>query len=256
MNEADVLEEFEIERLSEAYLPGADLYEANLSGVDLSGANLCDCDLVGADLSGANLSGANLSGANLFGANLSKANLSRADLTDCSLRGANLSRADLSLADLSGANLAGANLSWANFAEADLSGADLSNANLYRTNLTGVTGLASTEEEMTMLVLLSEQIRQEAFEFNMGHWHGGDKEIFPDESSFESLLNTCGTTHCAAGYCQVKLAEEGHPLALISAGVAGSYAIPSMARCFASSEEKFIEYLDDFISGKESLLQR
>jgi len=256
MNEADVLKEFEIEGLSEAYLSGADLYEANLSGVDLSRADLCDCDLVGADLSG----------ANLRCASLHDANLSRADL-----RGANLSEAELMGADLSGANLSGADLSRANLFEAnlhdaDLRGANLSGTNLFDTNLSGadllgVTGLASMKEEMEMLILLREQIRKESFVFSMDHFHGElsnywHGEESPNNSSFDSLLNTCGTTHCGAGFCQVELAKEGNPIALTSASIVGSYAIPSMAWLFPSSKEEFIVYLDKLISGECPLLQR
>jgi len=293
MNEAELLEKYKLKKLSGAdltdcnlsgcYLPRANLYGvylcgANLSGADLHEANLSLAILTGVDLHEANLSGAYLSGALLFGVDLCKSNLSGADLSGVrlckaflygvDLRGADLSRADLSRAYLRGAdltdcNLSGAYLSGAILSEAILSGAnlseaDLSGANLSGVNLSGVTGLASMEEEMRMLVLLREQTREEAFEFDMGDWDGEDEagEIFPDESSFESLLNTCGTTHCVAGFCQVELARRKNPLALISAGVAGSYAIPSMARYFASSKEKFIEYLDDFISGKKPLLQR
>jgi hypothetical protein len=109
------------------------------------------------------------------------------------------------------------------------------------------------KEEMEMLILLREAIRQESFEFDMSHWHG---ETYPDISSFESFLNTCGTTHCSAGFCQAELARRKNPLALISAEVAGSYAIPSMARLFTSSKEEFTAYLDKLISGEEPLLQR
>ena len=194
-------------------------------------------------LSGAFLYGADLRGADLHEVNLSRAYLRGADLTDCNLSGANLSGAILSEAILSGAILSGANLS---------------GVNLSGVNLSGVTGLASMEEEMRMLVLLREQIRKEAFEFDMGDWHGEDEAegVYFDESSFDSLLNTCGTTHCGAGFCQVELARRKNPLALISAGVAGSYAIPSMAWLFSSSNDKFLEYLDDLISGECPLLQR
>ena len=253
MNEADVLKEFEIEGLSEAYLSGADLFEANLSGVDFSRADLSDCDLCGANLSGADLSEVNLSNSNLVNANLAKANLDGANLN-----GANLDGADLNGANLNGANLDGADLSLirpsgANFSGANLSGAELSGVDLSGVNLLGVMGLASMKEEMEMLVLLREAIKQESFEFDMGDWHGDE---YPERSSFADFLNTCGTTHCGAGYCQVKLAREGNPVALISAAVAGSYAIPSMARLFYSPKDEFTAYLDKLISGECPLLQR
>ena len=194
--------------------------------------------LSGADLSKVNLCGANLHGADLFRADFHEAILSWADLV-----GTNLSLSDLSRANLSESNLCGANLH----------GADLFRADFREANLLGVLGLASMKEEMSMLVLLREAIRQESFEFDMSYWHGEESS---NKSSFESFLDTCGTIHCAGGFCQVKLAKEGNPLALISAGVAGSYAIPSMAWLFSASKEEFIVYLDKLISGECPLLQR
>ena len=120
MNEADVLQEYEIEKLSGAYLCGAILL-----GAYLYQANLHEANLSGADLRGAYLHRANLSGANLYRANLSGANLYQSDLS-----GANLYQSDLSRADLS------------------------------KANLLGVQGLASMNEEMEMLVLLREATRQ------------------------------------------------------------------------------------------------
>jgi len=233
MDEAAVLATYALETLSGANLDGADLSWANLAGANLSSACLSKADLSGVKLPGANLCGANLRGADLFRANLHEANLSGADL-----RGANLS-----FANLSGANLSGADLYKSYLPEANLSGA----------NLLGVQGLASMKEEMETLILLREQIRQESFEFDMEHSHGGES---PDKSSFESFLNTCGTTHCASGFCQVKLAKEGNPIALTSASIVVGYAIPSMAWLFSSSNDKFIEHLDKLISGEEPLLQR
>jgi len=232
MNEAKLLETYELETLS----------WANLSWANLFDANLADCDLYGTDLSRANLSKANLSGANL-----SESTLFRANLSSANLLGANLAGAHLVESNLSGANLSGVNLSRANLSESNLSNA----------NLLGVQGLASMKEEMEMLVLLREQIRQESFEFDMSHWHAWDEEIADvDRFSFESFLETCGTSHCGAGFCQVKLAEEGNPIALTSAPVAGSHAIPSMAWLFTSPKERFIEHLDKLISGEKPLLQR
>ena len=214
-----------------------------LSGANLSRADLSHCDLSGADLSGANLSGADLHEANLCGAKLSWAILTGVDLHEANLSGAYLSGALLFGVDLCKANLSGA----------DLSGVDLCKANLSGANLLGVLGLASMKEEMEMLILLKEAIRQELSVFNMNQWHG---EAYPDISSFESFLNTCGTTHRSAGFCQAELARRKNPLALISAEVAGSYAIPSMTWLFTSSKEEFTAYLDKLISGECPLLQR
>ena len=263
MNEAALLEKYELETLSGANLSECDFRGCDLSGADLSKADLFNTNLSGANLSGANLSGVNLSWANLSGANLSGANISRAKLSRVNLSGADLSKVNLDESILSSSCLSKADLSGADLTDCDLSGVNLYGASLFRTDLTdtnlldanlfGVLGLASMQEEMEMLILLREAIRQESFEFDMDDWHERES---PDKSSFESFLNTCGTTHCGRGFCQKKLAEEGNPIALTSAAVAGSYAIPSMAWLFSCEKEEFIEHLDDLISGKEPLLQR
>ena len=51
--------------LSEAKLPGANLFDVNLSGAELSSANLTGADLSEADLGGANLMGTDLNVAML-----------------------------------------------------------------------------------------------------------------------------------------------------------------------------------------------
>jgi hypothetical protein len=89
-----------------AYLPGADLTEADLVGADLYRTDLTDAYLFSADLSHAQLTEAVLHGAYLSGANLASAHLIDADLT-----GADLADADLSGADLTDAYLTGADLS-------------------------------------------------------------------------------------------------------------------------------------------------
>jgi hypothetical protein len=109
--------------LSGAFLPGAQLREANLTGAQLRGANLSGAvlskaNLTGAQLRGANLAGAVLDGADLTGANLARVILYRADLTDAKLARAvfyraelteaQLARTDLARADLTGAELTGA----------------------------------------------------------------------------------------------------------------------------------------------------
>ena len=241
MSKDDVLDKYKFERLSKA-----NLYLGNLSKVVLYEADPHEVDLSGADLSGDDLSGTDLRLANLRGANLSGVNISRASLYGANLSGANLSGADLRWTNLRGANLTAANLS----------GADLATTYLAKSNLSRVVGLSSMEEEMRMLGLLREAMRQESFVFNMNQWHGENEESYPDQSSFREFLNTCGTIHCGAGFCQVKLAEEGNPIALTSTSIVGSYAIPSMAWLFASSKEWFIAYLDKLISGEEPLLQR
>jgi len=267
MTATDVLEKYKLKRLSGANLSGAnlagaDLRYAHLHGTNFSSANLTAtnfratglyrADLHDADLTGADLRYAHLGEANFSGANLSGANLFDAMLRGANLRGANLSDANFTEAGLWEADLSGANLSRCNFSRANLSETNFSGANLL-----GVQGLASMKEEMEMLILLRKEIREEAFVFEMRFWHGEKRDdIYPDRYSFANFLNTCGTTHCGAGFCQVALARRKNPIALISAKVAGSYAIPSMARLFFAEKVEFIAYLDDLISGKESLLQR
>jgi uncharacterized protein YjbI with pentapeptide repeats len=119
--------------LSEANIPGADLFEASLSDANLSSANLGSADLRVANLFGAHLSGANLGRADLYSADLRVADLTAADLSGANLNYAHLShatltRATLKGADLFNADLSGANLLDANLSDADLTGADLSDA--------------------------------------------------------------------------------------------------------------------------------
>lgn len=136
--------------LSNAYLNGIHLSNANLSNTDLSNAYLIDAELISTNLSGASLSGAYLSDTHLSNADLSNAYLSRATLSNAYLSNANLSNAYLSGAqlseadlisanfshsNLSGAHLIEANLIRANFNHANLSGARLSGATLIRANL-------------------------------------------------------------------------------------------------------------------------
>ena len=247
--------------LSRTYLQGANLCSsnlsrANLSGADISGAKLRSAKLRGANLCSSNLSRANLSGADISGANLYDANLFEANLHGAKLSGADLRSANLAGADLLGASLAGADLAGASLAGANLTGANLHSTNLRRANLLGVLGISSMEEEMEMIVLLREAIRKKSFLFYMSYSHEEDGEEIPDTSSFANFLNTCGTTHCAGGFCQVELAKRGNPLALTSAAIAGSYAIPSTAQFFASSDSEFTVYLDKILSGSESLLNR
>ena len=113
------------DKLTLAYLKGADLRGANLrsanfKGADLSSANLFRADFRIADLRGANLEGANLFHADLFRADLRGANLRSANFKGADLSSANLFRADFRIADLRGAD----------FRSADLRGANLRGANL------------------------------------------------------------------------------------------------------------------------------
>ncbi|MEU6688096.1 pentapeptide repeat-containing protein [Streptomyces sp. NPDC046832] len=140
-----------------AYLPGANLFDANLQGADLSGAylhhaNLSDADLRGVYLLGAELSdtyvaNANLSKAILLGANLISTNAANANLSGAYLRGADLHEANLRDADLSDTDLHDADLSDSDLHDADLSDSDLHEANLRDADLSGANlrGAASAQ---------------------------------------------------------------------------------------------------------------
>lgn len=119
-------------RLTEAYLNGAKLGNANLAGSDMWGAHLEN-----ASLREANLDGVNLAGATLEGADLERSSLIEADLRGANLNEADLERAVLTKADLRGVSLVGADLQYASFLEADLRRSKLVGANLRAANFTG-----------------------------------------------------------------------------------------------------------------------
>jgi hypothetical protein len=108
-----------LHELNEDHVPlvGVDVSEAFLQGVHLENANLLRsdfhaADLRNAELNGASLDNANFVSANLRGADLSRVNFSDADFSDADLNGADLSGAllhgvTLDRADLRGVNLAG-----------------------------------------------------------------------------------------------------------------------------------------------------
>jgi uncharacterized protein YjbI with pentapeptide repeats len=125
--EADTLEGA---RLSDLYLCGADLAEANLAGANLSGAVCRATDFRGAHLVGANLAGAYLFEADLRGADLSHASLLVTSLDCADLSGANLTAANLTGSYLAEAKLVRAKLTYANLQSTYLGGADLSGARM------------------------------------------------------------------------------------------------------------------------------
>jgi uncharacterized protein YjbI with pentapeptide repeats len=129
-------------RLVEAYIEGAypidtDLREASLKGSLLGGAVLRRANLRGADLSEAHLLGAHLDGAHLSGAHLEGAHLSIAHLDRAYLDGAHLDRAHLVGARLIEAHIEGAYLNDTDLREANLKEASLEGAVLRRANLRG-----------------------------------------------------------------------------------------------------------------------
>jgi uncharacterized protein YjbI with pentapeptide repeats len=121
--------------LSDHWLKGEQLFEANLSGANLTRANLSDAYLGSANLSYAGLIDANVTDAFLVRANLFHANLSGANLSDAFMWWGYLTEANMTGAKLSGTRLFGAELTDANMTGAKLSGAGLHDANLTRTNL-------------------------------------------------------------------------------------------------------------------------
>ncbi|HEY1628514.1 MAG TPA: pentapeptide repeat-containing protein [Tepidisphaeraceae bacterium] len=72
--------------VSDAFLQGVDLHDANLARADFSGADLRNANLRGANLGSANLHSANLINAQLVGANLEDANLEETDLENADLQ--------------------------------------------------------------------------------------------------------------------------------------------------------------------------
>jgi uncharacterized protein YjbI with pentapeptide repeats len=148
----------QIELVTSAQLPGADLrgaraggaflIRANLDTARLEGANLSAARLEGAYLVLARLEGANLGAARLEGANLRYAQLEGANLGEARLERADLSGARLDRAELSGAHLSGARLDRAHLSGARLEAADVSGARLEGTNLTEVLCLTQQQIEV------------------------------------------------------------------------------------------------------------
>ena len=98
-----------------AYLPDAFMPRVNLSYSDLSSSHMPHVKMPDANLSSVNLHNAFLGGADLYQANLPHANLSDADFRGAYFTGANLYRANLSGAYLTDADFSGAILSDAVF---------------------------------------------------------------------------------------------------------------------------------------------
>ncbi len=106
--------------LKGAYLPGANLQNADLYKANLHGAVLQNARLQEILMSEGNLQEANLRFVNLQGTRLWEANLQEAKLWKANLQGAKLFKANLQDADLLGAYLQGATMRNANFNDATL----------------------------------------------------------------------------------------------------------------------------------------
>lgn len=118
--------------------PGVDLYNRNLTQAYLIGTNLHNADMRMAGLAFADLSGACLENADMNSARLSGANLSGAVLESAILYNAMLSNADLS----------GAQLKNARFGSAILSGTDFTGAVIKSAELYGVTSMGFTSTQL------------------------------------------------------------------------------------------------------------
>ena len=112
--------------LVNAYMPDANLSQANLYGVIASGAQFYGSK---ASVNGAILEKVEFNNANLSTVNFTQAQLRGANLSNSQLFNAKFNKANLSLAaDGVATNLSNANLQGADFTDAELYGANLTNA--------------------------------------------------------------------------------------------------------------------------------
>jgi hypothetical protein len=266
-----------------ALIEGRNLSEVDLSGIDLAGVCFADdTNLSGANFTGANLRKARLNGltcieTNFTGANMREARLSnggcykRANFTDAILNEAhcirsNFSEADFTRASLKGVDFMEATLNFANFTVANMTLVNLAGAHTNGVILRGAMGIVSAEEEMVMLKRLLERIEADKDAFDLSQWHSEDwdedeyADSAPEEQLEEFLFQIagCNTTHCAAGFVQLFLAEDGNAEAVAQRpSTVGSANIPSLAHLFFSkSEDDFLVYLKDLVEGRKPLLAR
>ena len=118
----------------------ADAYDAASVARVKAGGDCEGCDLAGADLSNLYLDGVLLIDANLRGANLRGSTLSAVLLVDANLRGAKLRGATLYGVILYGANFDGADLSQANIVGAEFDRVSLKGTNVTGTDMSGAQG--------------------------------------------------------------------------------------------------------------------
>lgn len=134
-------------RLSQAYLPSANLQRAKPKASSLVGSHLRRANLSQANMFGANLSEADFAAATLREvvlkdgylayANFEGASFSNSDLSGVLGEGAVFRRADFSSAILEGAVFESSDLMWANFQESNLTRTSFSGANLSGAIFTG-----------------------------------------------------------------------------------------------------------------------
>jgi len=114
------------------------LQELVADRVDLVGVDVSDAFLMGVQLSQANLARASLRGADLRMALFDQANLEYADLSSANIRNGSLAKANLEYAMFANSDLNGCNLTEANCEDADFSSADLRNCELKNLNWKGI----------------------------------------------------------------------------------------------------------------------
>ncbi|KCV83249.1 hypothetical protein ATO10_00770 [Actibacterium atlanticum] len=128
--------------LTDSFLAGIDLNNAQMQGTELSraqmqGANLRKAMMQDTDLGSAQMQGAVLLEAEMNDADLRKANMQGADLREAKMQVAILSEAQMQRADLRDAKMQGAILSEAQMQRADLREAKMQGVKLYYALLTG-----------------------------------------------------------------------------------------------------------------------
>ena len=114
------------------------LQELVADGVDLVGVDVSDAFLMGVRLTEANLARGSLRGADLRMALFDQANLAYADLGSANIRNGSLVKANLEYALFEDSDLNGCNLTEANCEDADFSRADLRNCELKNLKWKGI----------------------------------------------------------------------------------------------------------------------
>jgi hypothetical protein len=156
---------------------------------------------------------------NLRGVDLTYSCFHRADFTGADLRGVNFTNADLKEADFTKANLTGA----------DLTGADLCFANLSEANLTDVKGVKFPKRDPNLLSTVASTVLADPQKLIMDNWH-----------------NSCGTSHCIAGWAIV-LANCRHlETEMVDAFALASYLLGSEATShFYNTRSDALEWIQN-----------
>ena len=173
----------------------------------------------------------------------------RANLSNADLWNANLSNADLRNANLSDANLSNADLSDANLRNADLSDANLSDANLRNANLpSGYRRITNILKETAQHILAHQEL------LNMGIWHSNNDWMSKGLGLSPLGQESCGTTHCMAGWAHVIASREIPELRSdkVNVHLVGKLALGDEAeKHFFDSNKKAIEFLESVIEKQQ-----